>query len=432
MLLRLALLLSLAAAARAHDIPSDVTAQLLFAPQGSQARLIVRVPLSSMRDTDFLAPDLTPQLHLAATQWIAQPIELYEDGARLSPRLAAFKLSLPSDRSFESFATALAHVRQSTPVPSAKTPPTSPLAPSLPAPPEQLLFDVLLEYPIRSPHSAFSLRPGLHHLAAATTTVLRFVTPAGDTRAFQFHNDPGLVPLDPRWHQAAWRFLALGFEHILDGTDHLLFLACLVIPFRRLRELALIVTAFTIAHSVTLIASAYGLAPGALWFPPLVETLIAASIVFMAIENIAAAHSTRRRWLMAFAFGLIHGFGFSFALRDSLQFAGSHLTASLLAFNLGVELGQLLVVALLVPLAALTFRYVIPERTGTIIASAFIAHTAWHWMTERLDILRQFRFTSPHWDAPTLAASFRWLLILWLAAGLLYLVMRLLRSKIQT
>ena len=418
MLLRLAFLLSLAAAARAHDIPTDVTAQLLFAPQGSQARLIVRVPLSSMRDIDFLAPDLAPQLQLAATQWIAQPIELYEDGARLSPRLAAFKLSLPSDRSFESFATALAHVQQPTPAP--------------PAPPEQLLFDVLLEYPIRSERSAFSLRPGLHHLAAATTTVLRFLTPSGDTRAFQFHNDPGLVPLDPRWHQAAWRFLALGFEHILDGTDHLLFLACLVIPFRRLRELALIVTAFTIAHSVTLIASAYGLAPGALWFPPLVETLIAASIVFMAIENIAAAHSTRRRWLMAFAFGLIHGFGFSFALRDSLQFAGSHLTTSLLAFNLGVELGQLLVVALLVPLAALTFRYVIAERTGTIIASAFIAHTAWHWMTERYAVLVQYRFIWPHWDAPTLAASFRWLLILWLAAGLLYLVMRLLRSKIQT
>lgn len=415
MLLRLALLLSLAAASPAHDIPTDVTAQLLFAPQGSHARLIVRVPLSSMRDIDFLAPDLTPQLQLAATQWIAQPIELYEGTTRLSPRIAAMKLSLPSDRSFETFATALAHIQQ----------PASPPQ----AAPEQLLFDVLLEYPIRSERSAFSIRPGLHHLAAATTTVLRFTTPTGDTRAFQFHNDPGLVPLDPRWHQAAWRFLTLGFEHILDGTDHLLFLACLVIPFRRLRELALIVTAFTLAHSVTLIASAYGLAPGALWFPPLVETLIAASIVFMAIENIAAAHSTRRRWLMAFAFGLIHGFGFSFALRDSLQFAGSHLTASLLAFNLGVELGQLLVVGLLVPIAALTFRYVIAERTGTIVASAFIAHTAWHWMTERYDILRQFRFTWPQWDALTLAASFRWLLILWLAAGLLYWISRRLRTR---
>jgi len=415
MLLRLASLLLLAVAAMAHDIPAGVTAQLLFVPQGSQARLIVRVPLSSMRDIDFLAADLAPQLQLAATQWIAQPIELYEDGTRLSPRIAALKISLPSDRSFESFASALAHVMDASPAPQ--------------APPEQLLFDVLLEYPIRSARSAFSIRPGLHHLAASTTTVLRFTMPGGETRAFQFHNDPGVVPLDPRWHQAAWRFLALGFEHILDGTDHLLFLACLVIPFRRLRELVLIVTAFTIAHSVTLIASACGLAPGVPWFPPLVETLIAASIVFMAIENITASHSTQRRWLMAFAFGLIHGFGFSFALRESLQFAGSHLTVSLLSFNAGVEIGQLLVVALLVPATGLIFRYVIAERAGTIVASAFIAHTAWHWMTERYDTLRRFEFTWPRMDAPTLAASFRWLLILWLAGGLIYWIARRLRTR---
>ena len=415
MLLRLASLLLLAVAAMAHDIPADVTAQLLFVPQGSQARLIVRVPLSSMRDIDFLAANLAPQLQLAATQWIAHPLELYEDGTRLSPRIAAMKISLPSDRSFESFTSALVHVMDASPAPQ--------------APPEQLLFDVLLEYPIRSARSAFSIRPGLHHLAASTTTVLRFTMPGGETRAFQFHNDPGVVPLDPRWHQAAWRFLALGFEHILDGTDHLLFLACLVIPFRRLRELVLIVTAFTIAHSVTLIASAYGLAPGVLWFPPLVETLIAASIVFMAIENITASHSTQRRWLMAFAFGLIHGFGFSFALRESLQFAGSHLTVSLLSFNAGVEIGQLLVVALLVPATGLIFRYVIAERAGTIVASAFIAHTAWHWMTERYDTLRRFEFTWPRMDAPTLAASFRWLLILWLAGGLIYWIARRLRTR---
>ena len=66
-----------------------------------------------------------------------------------------------------------------------------------------------------------------------------------------------------------------GFFHILDGTDHLLFLLCLVIPFRKLRPLAVIITSFTVAHSVTLIASAFGMAPDALWFPALIETLIA-------------------------------------------------------------------------------------------------------------------------------------------------------------
>ena len=131
-----------------------------------------------------------------------------------------------------------------------------------------------------------------------------------------------------------------GFWHILDGTDHLLFLACLVIPVRRLRPLIIIVTAFTVAHSITLFASAFGFAPDALWFPPLIETLIAATIVLMALENIVGINP-ERRWIYAFGFGLIHGFGFSFALREQLQFAGDHLVTSLLGFNLGVEIGQL-------------------------------------------------------------------------------------------
>jgi len=168
-----------------------------------------------------------------------------------------------------------------------------------------------------------------------------------------------------------------------------------VIPFRRMRALVLIVTAFTVAHSVTLIGSAYGLAPDGLWFPPLVETLIAISIVYMALENIVGAGRMQRRWIIAFAFGLVHGFGFSFALRETLQFAGTHLVTSLLAFNLGVELGQIAVLAVLVPALQLAFRFVVAERIGTIILSAFVAHTAWHWTAERWERLRQYDIPWP-------------------------------------
>ena len=115
-----------------------------------------------------------------------------------------------------------------------------------------------------------------------------------------------------------------------------------MIPFRRMLPLVVIVTSFTVAHSITLVASAFGYAPGGLWFPPLIESLIAISIVWMAIENIIGAASIQRRWVIAFVFGLAHGFGFSFALRESLQFAGSHLVTSLVSFNIGVEIGQLL------------------------------------------------------------------------------------------
>jgi hypothetical protein len=182
-----------------------------------------------------------------------------------------------------------------------------------------------------------------------------------------------------------------------------------------------VVTSFTIAHSITLIAAAMGLAPGALWFPPLIETLIAISIVYMALENIVGAR-IERRWLIAFGFGLVHGFGFAFALRESLQFAGSHLLTALLAFNLGVELGQLLVIAIAVPVLAAAFRWVVPERVGGIVISAILAHSAWHWMTERAGELRQYQFSWPILDIAFLASVLRWMMLLLIVVGVGWLV----------
>lgn len=271
----------------------------------------------------------------------------------------------------------------------------------------------------------------LERLGLRTVTALRFLPPGGVTRAYEFHGDPGLVRLDPRWNQAAWRFVKEGFFHILDGTDHLLFLLCLVIPFRRFRALIPIVTSFTVAHSITLIASTYDAGPDSLWFPPLIETLIAISIVYMALENIAGVSNAQRRWMIAFAFGLVHGFGFSFGLRQTLQFAGSHLLVSLLSFNVGVELGQLLVLILLIPMLEILFRYGVAERMGTIILSALVAHTAWHWMTERADRLSQFQFQRPALTTALLASVLRWLIMIVAFGALLWFISGLLRKRNQ-
>jgi hypothetical protein len=199
-----------------------------------------------------------------------------------------------------------------------------------------------------------------------------------------------------------------------------------VIPFRKFLPLVAVVTSFTIAHSITLIGSAYDLAPDALWFPPLVETLIAISIVYMALENIVAARLSRR-WLITFAFGLVHGFGFSFALRETLQFAGSHLLTSLLSFNVGVELGQLLVLVLLIPLLNLCFTWVVAERIGTIILSALVAHTGWHWMVERAEALRRFPFGWPAFDALLLASAMRWMMVVIVVVGLVWAALAVIR-----
>ena len=399
----------------AHNIPNDVTVQAFFRPEGSHLRILVRVPLQAMRDVEF--PQRGPGyldfeqidaiLPDAVNLWIAGAIEIYEDNARLpKATVVESRVSLLSDPSFATYDAALAHIRG----------PNLTNATSVVW--DQVFLDTLLEYPIQSDRARFSIHSELARLGVRTVTVLRFVPPGGVIRAFEFTGDPGVIALDPRWHQAALRFVKLGFLHILDGTDHLLFLLCLVIPFRRFGALVPIVTAFTVAHSITLIASAYDFAPSALWFPPLIETLIACSIVYMALENIVGGATVHRRWMIAFGFGLVHGFGFSFALKQTLQFAGSHLLTSLLGFNIGVELGQLLVLAVLVPALDFVFRHIVAERMGTIILSALVAHTGWHWMMDRADRLRQFRFEWPLIDVALLASALRVLTVAVLLAGL--------------
>jgi uncharacterized membrane protein YwaF len=130
----------------------------------------------------------------------------------------------------------------------------------------------------------------------------------------------------------------------------------------------------------------------------------------------------RRRWVITFLFGLVHGFGFSFGLQHTMQFAGSHLLSSLLSFNVGVELGQLLVLVLMVPALDVLFRYVVAERMGTIILSALVAHTAWHWMTDRYGVLRQFPW--PTVTAADAALVIRWVMALIALAAIAYLLSR--------
>ena len=398
----------------AHDTPADVTVQMFVKPEGRTLRVLLRVPLTAMQDINF--PTRGPgfleidqadeELEEGAVLWLAEPMQLFENGDRLPfPEIAAIRVSIASDRSFQEYDTALGNI-------------FSPkLSNDVDMIWQQAMLDVLFEYPIQSEASDFSIRPGLERLASRVQVALLFMPPSGAVRAFQLIGDPGLVPLDPRWHQAALRFVVSGFLHILDGTDHLLFLLCLVIPFRRFGALLPIVTAFTVAHSFTLIASAYGFARGGLWFPPLVETVIAASILYMALENVVGAN-VRRRWMITFAFGLVHGFGFSFALRESLQFAGGHLLTSLLSFNVGVELGQLLVLALCVPALEVLFRFVLAERLGTILLSVVVAHISWHWMADRWAVFSQYQIPWPSLSVGFFVALLGWLIVALIVGGL--------------
>jgi hypothetical protein len=395
----------------AHDVPDAVAVTAFVRPAGQRVQMLVRVPLAAMRDVDVPTdsggyldfPRVESTLRHAATIWLTQNIEIFEEGTLLaSPRLAAVRVSLPSDVSFREFGTALAHV-------------TGPgLNPSTRLYWDQGVLDALIEYPITSEASRFSIRTEFRRLAQRVTIGLRFLPRAGAERAFQIHDEPGIVALDPRWHQAAAGFVWSGIAHVLSGPDHLLFLLLVVLPLRRVRPLVIIVTSFTVAHAVTLIAAAYGFVPQALWFVPLVETLIAVSIVWLAIENIVrvlpatlftsgregplAPDGLGRRWAITTAFGLVHGFGFSFALQERLQFAGAHLLTSLVAFNVGVEVAQVAVIVTACLALRALFARVVAESSGTLVISALVAHTGWHWMLERGDVLRQYSW-------PTLGAG---------------------------
>jgi hypothetical protein len=386
---RLLLIVALAAVAvlnpaTAHDIAGESRIHAFAKPEGERLHVVLRVPLELLLNLDLPKrgagyldlPHVEGRLGEAIAA-AAKDIEFFEDGRPLKVVRGQGRISLPADRSFESYARALELVRGPK------------LAPGTDVFWNQGYFDAHLEYPIRSAQSDFAVdfhvAPGLGDRLKLD---LRYVTSDSGVRAFEIVTASGRIPLDPRWHQAAWTFVKAGFAHILDGIDHLLFLLCLVAPFRRLGwTLVGVITSFTVAHSVTLIAAAYGFVPSGAWFPPLVEALIAVSIIYMAVENLLRPN-LQRRWMVTFVFGLVHGFGFSFLLQSKLQFAGSHLLASLLAFNVGIELGQLLVLAVVIPVLGWVLRVGrISERALTLFLSLVVGHTAWHWMTERFEAL---------------------------------------------
>jgi hydrogenase/urease accessory protein HupE len=143
-------------------------------------------------------------------------------------------------------------------------------------------------------------------------------------------------------------FLTLGFDHILDGYDHLLFLAGLIIVASDWRGLFAVISAFTVTHSTTLILSALDVLS---LDPQLTETLIAASIAYVGVENLVMKDQ-RHRWVVAGAFGLIHGAGFSGHLTELLRnmMDMGNIWGPLVGFNIGIEVGQIFVIGVSIPI----------------------------------------------------------------------------------
>jgi hypothetical protein len=175
------------------------------------------------------------------------------------------------------------------------------------------------------------------------------------------------------------QFLVLGLVHIFTGYDHILFVISLLFGAKTIRHILALVTAFTLAHSITLALATFEIVqlPGRL-----VESAIALSIVYVALINIFNPDSKHQPWL-AFGFGLIHGFGFAGILSE-MRLDTAHMASSLISFNIGIEIGQLLIVSIAFPiilwLKKITFKpvkWVIPGTSAAILAFGLV------WFVQR-------------------------------------------------
>ncbi len=236
----------------------------------------------------------------------------------------------------------------------------------LPEPPEQVDIDIDFFSTFGNEHKCIAkvLLPGksLEQAVFAAST---------QRQSFYAHKEKSLL-------EQASAFVWLGVEHIFLGYDHIMFLLALIIVGGRLMDLVKIVSAFTVAHSITLCLAAleYVLLP-VKW----IEAGIALSIVYVALENFWLKR-TDRRWVLTFAFGLVHGFGFANVLRE-LGLPTKGLIVSLLSFNIGVEFGQIAIVVLLFPLILWLNRQAF-QRQVVWGLSSIILLFGMGWFIERI------------------------------------------------
>lgn len=215
-------------------------------------------------------------------------------------------------------------------------------------------------------HSAFAIAPDAQGGGAATPAAPDAAGAAASTAS---------TPAT----SSAWAFFKMGIEHILTGYDHLVFLFGLVLLRARLKELLAMVTAFTVAHSITLAIAVLGVFTPS---PKFVEPAIALSIAYVGIENFFVKDASRR-WRITFPFGLIHGFGFAGALLQ-INLPRAEVPVALVTFNLGVEAGQLFAMSIILPMVILIRQKDWFEPRGVRVLSGAVALAGGIWFVMRV------------------------------------------------
>lgn len=253
------------------------------------------------------------------------------------------------------------------------------------------VVDVILRYApgqtIYTYEFSSTLDPGLPDQDKTANLILDYAP--GGTKVFRASGllaEPVVVSRSS--FAAILTFVKEGIVHILEGLDHVLFVLCLVIGAPSLKSLALRVTGFTVGHSVTLTAGFFGFVPAGAWFVPAVETGIALSIIYAAVVAVRVSPdrqpAERSMVLVTTSMGLLHGLGFSFVLKNILQVTSPDIWQSLLAFNVGVEVGQLFIVLLVWPVFKILQKTVPAGWSAARIGTAAICSViAAYWTVER-------------------------------------------------
>jgi len=364
------------AVANGADLPPQIVLQGFLKPEDGRLHLLVRVPLVLL--SSFSLPQrglgyldlarIDDSLKQAATA-TGHQIELFADGIVLAPTARETRISIPSDRSFSSYSTALAHLQ----------------GPPLPIDTDlfwnQGFFDTQLEYPLQSPLPNLWIRVNVApELGRRVKLRLGYLPVDGPPLTYELPGGSGWIPLDARWYEAAWLFVKNGFFDAF-AFDRFVFLLCLIAPFRQFRSLLAVVLVLTGLQALT----STGITEGTIVDSPLLAALfstsLAAAIVLLAIGNLATP-SLRRRWFISAIVGAFGGFGLGHLLADVLQFAGAHRVASVVSFNVGVALGEVVMLALGLAALRLLFARVLGPALGVVVLSAVLGHMGWHWMVD--------------------------------------------------
>jgi xanthosine utilization system XapX-like protein len=373
-----------------RSIPEVVNVKVFAHVENSGLDLVVRVPLAAVKDIQFpvrgeagyLDLDALPSiLPGAADQWIAGGFEVFDHDEPVSrPEVDQPRISLISDQSFDSYQSALDHLA-GPPVPAGENLFL-----------DQAWFDMRLRYRLASNQPAVAIDPKVAAWGVRVSTVLNIVDAAGQVRTVVFESNPGTIYLAPQWTDAGRQFMDRGSRFVRSTAPLLLFLFCLVLPFRRYRPATPPVVAFVATLLVGLLASMMGLRSDAVWFQPLLAVLEVVAILLAAFANIADQVTPRGRTLFACCAGLIFGLSSAPTLEAALQFGGSHPAVSVLAFSTGAVVTLMASAAFVVPVMSYLFSRARTERIERVIVSALAADTAWGWLTDRWGQLAKIPF----------------------------------------